>query len=138
MHMTEHCCYMYRFVSTAVNCHVTPVMDLTCELVAMDSTHWPEVAFQNLTVLSAVPPPEARRLLYHGHHARACQTGGTEGTGIPLQRGDIGSGEWQSIQLIDGASLCVPDVHGSTQTNSQRVGSTPVKEIDVCIGGEGT
>ena len=50
---------------------------LTCELAAMDSTHWLEVAFQNLMVLSVVPPPVARRLLCQGHHARACRTGST-------------------------------------------------------------
>lgn len=31
------------------------------------------VVFQKWIVLSEVPPPEARREEFHGHHARACK-----------------------------------------------------------------
>lgn len=47
-------------------------MEQTCDFVSMEFTHEPDpLTFQKRSVLSAVPPPEARRPLCHGHHARA-------------------------------------------------------------------
>ena len=43
----------------------------TWELVSMEFTHAPVCVFQNLMHRSAVPPPDASRLLWNGHHASA-------------------------------------------------------------------
>ena len=51
----------------------------TCDLASIEFKHWPVEAFQNLIVLSLVPPPVARRFDCHGHHAKAfCTNKGKE------------------------------------------------------------
>jgi hypothetical protein len=43
----------------------------TCDLVLILLTQAPVCVFQNLMQRSAVPPPEASKLLWNGHHAKA-------------------------------------------------------------------
>ncbi len=43
----------------------------TCDLVSILLTQAPVCVFQNLMQRSAVPPPEASKLLWNGHHAKA-------------------------------------------------------------------
>ena len=48
--------------------HIIPA---TWFSVSNSSNFWPLEQFQSFTLLSAVPPPEARRLFFHGHQASA-------------------------------------------------------------------
>ena len=43
---------------------------LTCESVVSVSMHCPDVTFQNLTVLSELPPPVAKGFNCQGHQER--------------------------------------------------------------------
>lgn len=52
-------------------CSLFQIKEQIWEPVAIEFKHTPEVVFQNLIVLSWVPPPVARRFGCHGHQARA-------------------------------------------------------------------
>ena len=51
------------------------VCELTWDLASIDSVHCWVYVFQNLIVLSLLPPPVASRFGCHGHQAMAYKTG---------------------------------------------------------------
>ena len=56
-------CYIHRLSVHSLT--------LTWDLASTEFKHWPVEVFQNLIVLSFVPPPVARRFDCHGHQAKA-------------------------------------------------------------------
>ena len=61
-----------RGMGERVVLHEVQVLSLlTCESVVSLSMHCPDVTFQNLTVLSELPPPVAKRFNCQGHQERA-------------------------------------------------------------------
>lgn len=51
----------------------------------------------------------------------------------PGNGGDVAAGVWELTELLDRATLCVPEVDCVAQGNGQDVGPAPVQQVEICI-----
>ena len=86
--------FSLNYIPTTVYVCVREAHIATCELVSMDSTHFPSDTFQSFIQQCLVPPPVASRFNHQGHHDTAYKR---YNSGLSRTSGIINEGRYRDV-----------------------------------------